>query len=225
MTDLPTADTIIHDIEFELLLGIAPSGDVARALAEIRREQNRLRSEYAGKRGRVDGRDVAGALLRVNDMLLGVLQEVLSRQANVEAAVDRAARRQVEGDWVAAPLEDGAPGSGEEVAREVADADRALSSVAPDLWPDVTLDVRPLPVPIAGRFIDRLRLALHRVSVYYVRRLAGQQGPVNVYQAGEVERLNRIVSEQQRRLAALEDEISRLRAQLGTDDTEEGRRA
>ncbi|MBN1658376.1 MAG: hypothetical protein JXA93_08250 [Anaerolineae bacterium] len=221
MADLPTVDAIVHDIEFELLLGIAPDGDVARALAEVRREQNRLRSEYARRRGRVGGRDVAGDLLRVNDMLLDVLQEVLSRLARVESVVERMAGRRAEGVRAAFPVADGALESGEGIAREVAGADRAIPPGAPDLWPGVTLDVKPLPLPIAGRVIDRLRLALHRVAVYYVHRLAEQQGVVNVYHAGEVEQLKHLLGEQQRRLAELEAEIGNLRAQAGTGGTDQ----
>ncbi|HSJ58855.1 MAG TPA: hypothetical protein VLC95_16840 [Anaerolineae bacterium] len=210
MTELPSVDAIIQDIEFELLLGVTPTGEVGEALSAIRREQNRLRSVYAGARRRADSRDVVADLLRLNDLLLDVFHELLSRLASVESVIERAAGR------TPAAAHEGS----ERVAQEAVGGERTAAPHAPDLWPDVDLDVKPVALPFAGRLLDRFRLALHKVVLYYVHRLAEQQGAVNVYHADEVEQLKTLVGNQQRRLAELEAEICNLRAQAGTGRTD-----
>jgi hypothetical protein len=84
MTRVPDTGSIISDIEFELMQGTEPRGELHVTLHAIRQEQSRLRAQVLGPQVRSgrrtqDDRELAGALFRLNDMLINLLQEALTR--------------------------------------------------------------------------------------------------------------------------------------------------
>jgi hypothetical protein len=200
MTQVPDKDTIIDDIEFELMQGTGPRGDLGAALDAIRQEQNRLRNQYLGDRATPDGREVAGALLRLDEMLINLLQEALSRIMILQRQLRHTGRHAATGaaSGPAVPIED--------LHRFAGVASRAV----PDepVGTQIDLEIRPSRVPLVGGLLDRLRAGLHRVALFYVRRLAEAQGIVDAEQSAEIERLSRIVAAQGRHIAALQDQLT-----------------
>lgn len=209
MTQVPDTDTIISDIEFELMQGTGPGGELGIALDAIRREQNRLRSEYLGERGSPDGRELASALFRLNDMLINLLQEALAHLVVLQRQLRHTGASAAPGTPTdpAVPLESlaGFQVTGSGTGR---DAPAGI---------EIDLVIKPSRLPLVGGFVDRLRASLHRLSLYYVRRLAQEQGEVDARQEEEIARLHHIVAVQDRRIAALQDQIDDLqRSHLGS---------
>jgi hypothetical protein len=79
---------------------------------------------------------------------------------------------------------------------------------------EVPLTLEKSQVPIIGGLLDRFRLELHRLVVYYVNRSAGRQVVFNLAVAGALSQLLGELEEREDLIARLEDEAASLRQRL-----------
>jgi hypothetical protein len=229
MTDLSTAETILRDIEFELLQGAIPSGELGRSIQALRQHQSRLRSELLAAGKAPDSRVATRKLIETNDMLLTLLQETVSRLSSLQMELRQIShllpdnpppelgragglgvgpspgpRQQPMTRWTMNEPESCAPGR-YPVELENARSPEALS---------VEANVRPITVPLLGGLLTRVRNALHNLPLFYVRRLAEKQAAINGIYGDWLLALNRQNQQQQARIQALSARLGTLSPDL-----------
>jgi len=215
-----SVDRLIRDIEFELAQGIVLTDDLGRAIQAVKQYQNEARSELLGA-ARIDSRDLAARSFQINDMLITLLEETVGRlqQAQMELrgmrrlgpALPSAVRRN-EGVAPARP----APG---EVVTDL--YERPLAEIETAMRTgelQIDLDVRPSKTPLVGALLTRLRSALHSLPLFYVRRLAGKQAPVNHIYGEWLLHLYRLLCQQQDEIGSLSKQL----AQICHEDSADG---
>ena len=84
----------------------------------------------------------------------------------------------------------------------------------------VSLSLTSAHVPLIGSLIQRVRLMMHQVVIYYVNMLARQQARVNVYDARAWAALMSDLEIKAGEIEALRNEVADLRSQLAGVDRE-----
>lgn len=219
MKRLLTAETVLQDIEFELLQGAISRDDIGRGIGLLRKHQNRLREEYFGESRRLDREALIARQFQINDMLLTLLQEISAdaRATRLELrklgelalsglpAERAAAEQQLLTDmWFTSELDPYLEGWPPQDLEEAMQAER--------LMPQLLL--RPVRFPIIGPWLNRLRAALHKVAIFYVTHLAEQQAKINASYGSWIERLVRHSHEQQEKIRVLSEQVAMLQAQV-----------
>jgi hypothetical protein len=229
MSDLPSAEAILRDIEFELIQGAVSSDDLGRSIQTVRQHQNSLRGEFfqSGEKGVAD-QELAARLFQINDMLITLLQEMAGRVQRLEVELRRTSGLLPE-----------RPPAGT-TARTLADGEQPPDTLSPPVsplwrpggvdgdphrWPPaavenamggdalhVDLEVRGARVPLVGALLNRVRNALHSLPLFYVRRLAGKQAAVNETYGDWVLHLNRLSQQQQQQIESLRSQLAALQA-------------
>ena len=216
-------DDVVSDIEFELLQGTISRDDLAQAIRQVKSHQNKLRAEYfASKPGMGLGEFVARQF-QVNDMLLTLLRRLASEQREMRLEI----RKLGDMAFAGLPAEEAARGQ-----RLLVDL-WSTSEVDPymDGWPPPEIEeamsadalridmvLRPPEVPVVGGLLNRVRIALHRVSIFYVERLAARQSKANVAFGTWIVRTARTAYEQNERMRVLSDRLVKLEI-LASDQT------
>ena len=215
MSDLPTADEILRDIEFEILQGALGQDDLGQALQTARRFHTRSRHELLSAETRGRDRNLAARQFQIDDMLLTLLQEMAGRLRRLQIELQRTAGL--------LPAAGAGSGAGEIDAVPDTDPPRPAEPV-PGAGPeppestieieklDVEAHIRPVRLPLVGGLLTRLRAALHTLPVFYVRRLAEQQTEVNRALAESVAQVNHLLARQQAQIEALDQQVQALRA-------------
>lgn len=223
MEQAPTIDTLLTDIEFELIQGIVFQDDLGWGVQSVKHHQNRVRSEVMeGPRG-PGSRELAGRQFQINDMLLTLLQEAAERIRNLEHQLYQSndilrdmllketgeteipAWVRSHGNWLA-----------------TAGLDQAMHSWSPEelvqalgiAVQNVEPQVRESNLPLIGPLITRIRSALHGPALFYVRRLAEKQAEINAKYGKWILYLNQVQEKQWAELSALRAQIAHLEAQL-----------
>jgi len=241
MKSVLTANDVLGDIEFELVQGAISRDELGQSIQAVRQYQNKLRSEVLASARRMDDyREVIGRLFQVNDMLITLLQEVSAALQSLRLDLRKVARMSQiassqtavispsagEGDAVTIPptaweareddtsaavgipaLEGEMAGSAWQPATEVEDAMRSDAL-------RIGLDVRTTGLPIIGRVVERLRIALHNLALFYVLRLADRQVAVNRTYGDWILRLNQTCQDQSERIDSLVAQVATLQARL-----------
>lgn len=218
MKRLLTAETVLQDIEFELLQGAISRDDIGRSIGLLRKHQNRLREEYFGEPRRLDRETLVARQFQINDMLLTLLQEMSAdaRATRLELrkfgelalsglpAERAAAEQQLLTDmWLTSELDPYLEGWPPQDLEEAMQAER--------LMPKMLL--QPVRIPLVGAWLNRLRAALHKVAIFYVTKLAEQQVKINASYGSWIERLVRHSHEQQEKIRVLSEQVAALQAQ------------
>lgn len=219
MKTTPQANDVLRDIEFELLQGIVSREKLGQGIRALRNHQSLLRRTLLEPTASVpDARDLATRQLQLNDMLITLLQEMVTATESLEEKIKRFNRwpsavpvAEIEAEIPAAQLTVQAQNlparSGETLS----------STTTPDRLA-VDMVLAPVPIPLIGGVIRRLQKLLHGIVLFYVRRLAEKQGAVNSVhaawlsaqertirsQAAEIEQLKQMVVTLQTRLSRLE---------------------
>ncbi|MBN1261657.1 MAG: hypothetical protein JXB35_13360 [Anaerolineae bacterium] len=222
-----TADTVLQDIEFELVQGAISRDDIGRSIRLLKKHQSRLREAYFNPAERMDRETLVARQFQLNDMLFTLLQEM--------AADARATRLELRkfGEMTLSGL----PAERAEAEQRML-ADMWLTSeLDPYLegWPPQDLEeamlgekllpqlvLQPSRIPLIGTLLNRLRIALHKVAIFYVTRLAEQQVRINASYGSWIERLVRHSHEQQEKIRILSEQVATLQAHLETLHTETG---
>ncbi len=183
MTRPLTATDVLDDIEFELLQGSISRDDLGAGIQAARQFHNKLRGELLDPRQNPPGlRDVIGRQAQLNDMLLLLLQQTAAELAATRQqlrALGKVSVGSLEALQAARPL---IPAS---VPYLPDDVKQALDH--PTVY--VELDARPSRLPVIGPLITRLRIALHRIALHYVRLYAGKQNTLNAVYSEALRRM------------------------------------
>lgn len=84
----------------------------------------------------------------------------------------------------------------------------------------VTAFLTPSPLPVLGGIVQRVRMALHRVAIFYVNQSASKQAAFNQAAAAGIDAMERAAADAARvgelleRVAILEREVAKLRHDL-----------
>lgn len=183
MTRLLSATDVLDDIEFELLQGSVSRDDLGAGIQAARQFHNKLRGELLDPRRQPASlRDAISRQAQLNDMLLLLLQQTAAELTATQQqlrALGKASVGSIEALQAAQPLIS-AP-----APPLPADVRRALDH--PVVY--IELDARPSRIPVMGPLITRLRIALHRIALHYVRLYAGKQNSLNVLYSQALQRM------------------------------------
>lgn len=228
MTTGFTIADLLRDIEIELLQGDVLDREVSASVAEIRRFQQRLRTELLDGGSRVDLRAVAGRQFEMNDLLLTLLHETALRLEALQREQHVVIRRLVDSvpltTATAAPAtptpadEEALPAAGA-VAAPVDEWTRRLVEVEAAMRGDaLQLDVavQGSATPVIGAALNSAKAALHSLVIFYINRLAERQAAINRLYGQWIIHLH----EQNR---AQEDELGQLRAAVRAVQARVGR--
>lgn len=220
-----TAEDILSDIEFELVQGAISQDELGQGIQAVRRYQNKLRNEAFQDSRRMDDQKVITRLFQLNDMMITLFQETASAISSLRLDLRKAARLSqrpstpatstsaMEQDDVSDLPSDLALGRLDgDIYRQIAEAMRSDKI-------HVEMNVRLPRIPIIGGIIKRLRIALHDLVLFYVRRLAKRQLAVNQTYGDSVLTLLEICELQQEQINTLKMQMASLRARLGKDRT------
>ena len=171
-----TAEDVLKEIEFELVQGAISKDDLGRAIQEVKRYQNKLRSEvFQPGQDMPQLRELTGRQFQFNDMVITLLQEMAAAMQEMQLKTKRLSR------WQQSPPVTGtasqvstAPQKDDSIWRDDKDLHAALQE---DL--EVELEMRPTSVPLVGSFLQRFKHEMHALVVFYLRKLAGRQVAVN----------------------------------------------
>jgi hypothetical protein len=78
----------------------------------------------------------------------------------------------------------------------------------------VDMEVRPVNIPLLGGILGRIRIALHDLALFYVRRFAAQQAPINRLYGDWIWQLNQRCHIQQTQIQTLRTQVEALQARL-----------
>jgi hypothetical protein len=226
MKGIPTVDQVVRDIEFELMQGAISKDDLGKAIQDVRQHLNRTRSEVSPTAGRSkDARELASKQFQIDDMFVTLLQETASKIQSLEMELRHLYR----------VVRDAGPDlPGIERGGRIPQAIDLSTPEGPDEdpygWPPSVIEeamchtalhlepeVRPVKVPIIGKFLSRLRYALHDLPLFYVRRLASRQVAINETYGQWILHLYRLQQHQQEQIEALITEWIALQAHLPAD--------
>jgi len=183
MTRLLSATDVLDDIEFELLQGSVSRDDLGAGIQVARQFHNKLRGELLDPRQKSASlRDVISRQAQLNDMLLLLLQQTAAELAATQLQL-RALGKASVGSLDA--LQAAQPAVSAPATSLTDDMKRALDH--PIVY--VELDARPSRIPLIGPLITRLRIALHRIALHYVRLYAGKQNSLNAVYSQALRRM------------------------------------
>lgn len=232
MKDLLTADDVLSDIEFELVQGAVSQDDLGQSIQVVRQYQNKVRGEVLQALRRAGGsRKVVTLLFQINEMLITLSQETAAAVQSLRVDLRKVARM----SQVASPAATTASisATGEDVDASVETDVAALNRMAEDLdWQPpaevvgamrakallIEMELQPADIPIIGGLVQRLRIALHNLALFYVRRLARRQTEINQTYSDWILRLIPMCRYQQEQIDLLGARVASLEARLAELD-------
>ena len=196
-----TRQDLLDEIDFELTQGAIVHGDLGQSIESVRRYQNQLRTDIFGvDHPKIDQREAMGRLFQVNDMLLTLLQEMAKR---IETDKVDLGGTTLGSSPAPTPL-----GSADSIDTAMAaDAESAIVEAMRMETLVVNRGVIPSHLPVIGNMINKLKSALHNVTLYYLDQLAAKQYGINKVYGASLIHLQRMHDKDQL-------ELARLRAQL-----------
>lgn len=220
-----TAEEVLAEIEFELMQSVVSSGEIGQAAQSVRSYQQQAWSEIAPQlSGLGDAGDAIRYLFRMNEMLVTLVEQVVSDARVLQAKSRKLERLVLSPQWtVASDTSDSAGSSSQGSADLESGVDenngsRQLESIirvsdmldAVDQTPSaLTMEVRSSSIPVFGALLSRMRMAIHNVAVFYVNRFARKQSRTNEAYRDLLRQLVAIAADQQ-------EQIDVLRMQLRT---------
>jgi flagellar biosynthesis chaperone FliJ len=224
-----TAEDVISDIEFELIQGAISQDELGQAIASVRRYQNKVRGDLFQQKHRRDKSEITARQFQINDMLLTILQETIAEIQSLRLEFSRAAHLSksakptyryeppVQKLDVVAPTQP--------VGKErpfciytPEDFRKVENRMRPESL-QVEISVRATKMPFVGAVLNRLRVIMHNLVLFYINRLATNQGVVNQTYGDYILRLMRQVQYQQEQIEMLQAQIETLRASLLTEES------
>jgi hypothetical protein len=180
----PKIGDVIEDIEFELKMGSVAHVDFDKSIQIVRAFHNELRGEMLQSKS-PDALAVRQKQFQLNDMLITLVQEIHAELRETQLQLRELAPQLARQTSVAPSEQPNLPivktGSAprqprtSDVEIELAWLDRVTQSK----MLNVEMDVRPVNVPIIGKYLYRVRRAFHELGLFYVRQLASKQSSLN----------------------------------------------
>lgn len=210
MRDLPSSEHIIRDIEFEILLGTIPQENLGNAVLSIKAHHDKLWSELLEvvRDGRL--REVFNKIFQFQDMLLVLLQEMSILIGALQVSLSEIVRCVERSDisaWqeVAVPVK-----SRQANGRLFPQSSTELSEIAKFMRSEfLTIDpeVRSSKLPLIGKVVRSLRIALHHLVLFYVNRLGARQSQVNTMYGEQILAIFQAIEDQQAQINAIIEEF------------------
>lgn len=199
-----TRDTILRDMEFEILQEIIHTDDLRQAVRELQRFQAQLRKEMGEKNIPEPYRSVLARQTQAIDMVLALSEEIILRLERVQVSLTGVRQ------WMpqASPAPPSQPKSpalspgqvwSQPAMPELPPLDReAVQRVMrPEtIW--VEFQAKIYRIPLIGPLLTRLRLYYQRPAVFYSQILSNRQAEVNRVLGDYLLRLTERLEAQQR---------------------------
>ena len=216
-----TAEQVLRDIEFELIQGIVPHNELGSSIQAVRKFQNQARADaFRSGRRKADYQEIAGRQFQINDMLLTLLQEMAVQLQALQLEWERAGRV-LHPPFPSASIPEPLPsepgsgrptGSGPSLSVSLAEGERGqfvVDKIAAMRLEELRVEreVRPVRIPVIGRWLTRARAALHRLPLFYVGRLANKQTAINRMLWDSIMELNQMLVHHQQQLQILLDRL------------------
>ncbi len=221
-----TAESVLNDIEFELIQGTLGSDPLSEVVEDVQRFQNKRRAQlFASKHSESLPTEELNTFFQINDMLLGLCREMIADLQSMRLALRRSYALSPR------PTVGQAPPSSSNAAPT--DLEERSADSPPSLWIpgravrkvseirsamqadslDLHLQIGHSGLPLVGRLLNRLRTYLHTHGILYARVLAGKQAPINRTYGDWLLYLGEVSQQQQEEIALLRAELAALRAE------------
>lgn len=215
-----TVHDIIKDIEFELMQESITSGDLAEGVRQVKQYQSQIRKQLFDEPESVSWEEVMGKQLQINDMLLLLLQEVVIGQRELARKFERFGKKQPSlKNLSAAELveifkqQDNTPSSFER--RNTQNIKKVLSDTM-----QMRLEIQPSNVPIIGSWMNRIKIALHKLVLFYLNLFAKKQVTVNQTYGDWLLYLDSLNLQQQREITVLQTLVQEIGQKHSTQQTD-----
>ncbi len=223
------ADDVLNDIEFELIQGAISQDELGQSIQIVKRYQNKLRHEMMSNSRHLDSSQVIARLFRLNNMIITLLQEAAAAINSLRLESRHLAQLSKDVSKPRDPVDATDPSELGQLELSGTTGSSAVSYLDEDLRGrleavmqaeslEVNMDVRERSIPVIGWFIKRLRIALHDLVLFYVKRLADRQLKANWVYGDSVLRLFELYENQQERINELNMELRSFRVRYGADE-------
>jgi hypothetical protein len=206
MKGMPSIESIVKDIEFEIILGAIPREDFSDAILAIKAHQSKLRGEVMETLQDSRVREAFSKVFQIQDMLIILLQEMVKTIVSLQASLPKIASHEPHKVL-----------SSEEITFTVdfLPISNEPMEITKFLKPDflrLDLEVRSSKLPVIGKLIGSIKIALHHLVLFYVNRLGAQQTHINKIYGEQILRLLKVVAEQQEQINSMGALINELLA-------------
>mgnify|MGYP007051595010 CR=1 FL=1 len=210
---MPSAERIVKDIEFEILLGAIPRENFGDAILAIKAHQGKLREEVLETLQDSRVREAFSEVFQIQDMLIVLLQEmsrtIASLQASLPKIVNQGSPEALRPEEVTLT---GWPGTGDSLPPSVEPIE-INKFLRPDLL-RLDLEVRPSRLPVIGKLVQSIKIALHHLVLFYVNRLGSQQAHINKMYGEQILELFKVMAQQQEQINSMGALINELLARV-----------
>jgi hypothetical protein len=237
-----TAHEVLSDIEFEIAQSAVSRDELGQGIQAVRQFQAKTRAEiFDAKAGVPNQRQIISRQFQILEMQTTLLQETAAAIRSLQLDLRRVSQALARRSSSLTPADAGATVN-EIAAGEQAEAlaNWAIDEAVPlEFAPErteqieqamqpgalqVKIEARAVKIPLIGRFLQRLRAALHSLAWFYAQQVGERQAPINQLYGEQLLRLMQLTAAQQQQLAQLDAQIVRLQARLaGRDGTDAGR--
>ncbi len=215
MTHFLTAEDVLNEIEFELAQGAISKDDLGQAIQEVKKYQNKLRSEvFQPKEEMPPLRELVGRQFQLNDMLITMLQEMAATMQEMQLKSKRLAHWQSSHSPPARPSTTAVPPLDNSIWRDEQEIHEAMAEAL-----EVDMEIRPTNVPVVGSWLQRFKHEMHALVVFYLRKLADRQTAVNRTYGNWALYFDTLHHYHQKEIHQLKRDIAALQEQLDARDT------
>ncbi|MDQ7029875.1 MAG: hypothetical protein Q9O62_08920 [Ardenticatenia bacterium] len=215
MRGQPSPERIVKDIEFEILLGTISRENFGEAILSTKAHQSKLRSEILETLQNSHVREAFDKVFQIQEMLTVLLQEmgaaIYAMQTSLPKIIER---KELPEDF---GPDEGTPSTNmdnEHLFRQSSvDSIKIAELMEPD-YLRLDLEVRPTRLPVIGKLVRSIRIALHHLVLFYINRLGSRQARVNRVYGEHILELLKIVLAQQEQIDAMSALIDKLHAQI-----------
>jgi hypothetical protein len=225
-----TAEDVVSDIEFELIQGAISQDELGQAIASVRRYQNKMRGDLFQQKHRRDKSiEITARQFQINDMLLTILQETVAEIQSLRleflrtAHLSKSAKPTYKYEPPVEKLDVVTPTQPVRKKQPLCvytpeDFRKVENRMRPESL-QVEISVRATKMPFVGAVLNRLRVIMHNLVLFYINRLATNQVVVNQTYGDYILRLMHQVQYQQEQIEMLQAQIETLRASLLTEES------
>jgi len=210
-----SARDVLSDIEFELIQSAVSHDDLGQAIQAVRRYQNQAREEIL-ETAHPKSRSPIARLLQINDMLIVLVQELAAAVQSLRLDLRRMGLAPHETAVDLSPLDRdilSAP-----PAPEMAEQTVEIENVMRREVLGIGMEARPVAIPLVGRLLQRLRIAVHGLALFYTNILAERQTVVNQTYGEVIIQLLQLSAAQQRQIETLDARIASLETRQTVND-------
>jgi len=202
----------MNDIEFELIQGAISRDDLGQGIQAVKKHQSKVRREVFDRVGEdVSWQEVASKQFQINDMLITLLQEVAANNRELAQSFERFGKRRRSLEQLTA--EEQVRFFQQQTQLSSVEEDRSTENIKSAMSAEtlqMKLAVQASNVPIIGSFVNRIKVGLHNLVLFYLQHFAKKQAAVNQTYGDWLLYLNSLHRHQQEELEILREELIRL---------------